>query len=63
MRMITSGRRAKRPDGTVYRTMRRQGVAGRTLLEGTKDGPRRGRGGLLQRAAGSLTFFLKWFRR
>jgi hypothetical protein len=61
--MITSGRRAKRPDGTVYRTMRRQGVAGRTLLEGAKGGEPRGRGGLLRRAAGPLTFFLKLIGR
>ena len=61
--MITSNRRAKRPDGTVYRTMRRQSVSGRTLLEGSKDGGRRKRRSLLQRAAGSLTFLLKLFGR
>ena len=40
--MITSGRRPKRPDGAEYRRMRREKVAGRTLLEvGQADaGPR-----------------------
>jgi hypothetical protein len=59
--MITSGRRAKRPDGAVYRRMRRQSVAGRTLLE-TAGHPRRG-GGILQAATRSLTVLLDLLRR
>jgi hypothetical protein len=56
--MITSGRRAKRPDGSVYRTMRRQNVAGRTLLEGPKGARRRRRDGIFPPAGQSLTVWI-----
>jgi hypothetical protein len=62
--MITSGRRPKRPDGKVYRTMRRQAVSGRSLLEISRDGSsaRPGRESLLRRTAKSLRFLLTIFR-
>ena len=68
--MITSGRRAKRPDGAVYRRLRRQPVAGRTVLEATRasaggaggDGAVRG-AGVLQAIARSFTFLAHLLRR
>lgn len=60
--MITSGRRAKRPDGAVYRQMRRQTVGRRTLLERVRAAGGGGRRSLLQRAAGSLRFLATLFR-
>jgi hypothetical protein len=60
--MITSGRRPKRPDGQVYRQMRRQGVSGRSLLEGSRRGGGGGRGGMLRAAARSLKSLLKLLR-
>jgi len=58
--MITSGRRAKRPDGQVYRQMRRQGISGKSLLEG--GGGRGGRRAVLRAAARSLRVLLRLFR-
>ncbi|HYO10866.1 MAG TPA: hypothetical protein VER17_18015 [Tepidisphaeraceae bacterium] len=64
--MITSGRRPNRPDGQVYRQMRRQGIAGRSLLEwgrrGGGGGGRRRRGSILHGAAWPLRVLLKLFR-
>ena len=68
--MITRERRSKRPDGAIYRQIRRQRVAGKILLEagaGNRRGtsarrPFGGLGNVLQVAARSLRFLLK-FRR
>ena len=65
--MITSGRRAKRPDGAVYRRLRRQPVAGRTMLEisqaaaGGHSGG--GDGGVLRGIVRSLTVLAQMLRR
>ena len=68
--MITRQRRSKRPDGAIYRQIRRQRVAGNILLE-AGAGNRRGKvaaasfgglGNVLQLAGRSLRFLLK-FRR
>lgn len=60
--MITSGRRPNRPDGAEYRRLRRQGMAGRTLLE-VGNSPSRRRGGVLRAMAQSLTFLAQVLRR
>jgi len=57
--MITSGRRSKRPDSAAYRAMRRQTVAGRTLLDGRRGRRRRG---ALRHVLSWLNFLLKRFR-
>ena len=61
--MITSGRRAKRPDGAVYRRLRRQPVSGRTMLETTRTAGPWGGGGIWQALAQVLTFLAQRFRR
>jgi hypothetical protein len=66
--MITRERRAKRPDGAIYRQIRRQRVAGKTLLEAGVGSRRRknegevGLGNVLQLARRSLRFLLKFCR-
>jgi hypothetical protein len=59
--MITSGRRAKRADGTIYRQIRRQRVAGNILWD-ARSGGRTNPGNLLQLAGRSLRFLLKFVR-
>ena len=60
--MITSGRRAKRPDGAEYRRLRRRAVAGRTLLEMGDSSPSP-RAGMLQAMARSLSFLAHLVKR